>query len=59
VGKLNDNEEIASAGFTRRLFLRVGAGATIAAAFLPDLMVRGIGFAAQDPTSPSAKPATN
>jgi len=58
VERVNNHKEIAGEGFTRRLFLSAGAGATIAAAFLPDLKVRGTGFAAQDPASPSPKPVT-
>jgi len=43
---------------TRRSFIKGGAGATIAASFLPVLNVRAIGLAAQQPTTKSQAPAT-
>ena len=55
---MTQKKQIVDEGLTRRRFIQAGAGATVAAGFLPGFNLRGTGFAAQQPPSPSVKPLT-
>ena len=55
---MTKRKQIADERLTRRSFIQAGAGATVAASFLPILSVRGTEFAAQQPPSPSGIPST-
>src|SRR5262249_1720934 len=56
--RMTQKKQIVDERLTRRRFIEAGAGATVAASFLPILNLRGTGFAAQQPPSQSAAPAT-
>jgi putative intracellular protease/amidase len=53
---MTQKRPITDEGLTRRSFIRAGAGATVAAGFLPIVSLRGTEFAAQQPSSPSVMP---
>lgn len=55
---MKQKKQIVDRGLTRRRFIQAGAGATVAAGFLPIVNLRGAELAVQQPTSQSLSPST-